>query len=120
MRPAIWIGHVHLTTNSVKESRDFMIDIGVRPIFSNDKTAVMELRGGTHLILVQSDSKKEQEAGFDFMVEALDDTYSTFKAKGLEVSEIQRGNIHDSFDVTEPGGNRIRVNSTHVEDHNAV
>lgn len=40
--------------------------------------------------------------------------------KGLTLSPISRGDIHDSFTVTEPGGNQIRVNSTHVKDHSIV
>ena len=50
------------------------------------------------------------------MVEDVDATHAEYSAKGLTVSEIQRGRIHDSFTFTEPGGNRITVNSTHVSD----
>jgi len=36
------------------------------------------------------------------------------------VSEISRGDIHDSFFLTDPSANRITVNSTHVDDHSLV
>ncbi len=120
MRPDIWIGHVDLKTNNLDASHAFMVDIGLRPVFKNENVAVLELRGGTHLVLLPDEASEGEEADFDFMVEALDDTYNRFKKKGLVISEISRGDIHDTFVVTEPGGNRIRVNSTHVEDHTEV
>ena len=57
---------------------------------------------------------------FDFMVEDIDASYTEFKDKGVKVSELSRGKIHDSFEVMEPGGNTIKINSTHVEDHAEV
>ena len=120
MRPDIWIGHVDLKTSDLDASHAFMIDIGLRPVFRNENVAVLELRGGTHLILLPDETSEGGEADFDFMVENLDDTYTQFMKKGLPVSEVSRGDIHDTFVVTEPGGNRIRVNSTHVEDHGDV
>ena len=54
------------------------------------------------------------------MVEDIDASYTEFKDKGVKVSELSRGKIHDSFEVMEPGGNTIKINSTHVEDHAEV
>lgn len=120
MRPAIWIGHVDLKTKDLDASHAFMVDIGLRPVFKSENVAVLELRGGTHLVLLPDEASEGEEADFDFMVEVLDDTYKAFKKQGVPVSEITRGDIHDTFVVTEPGGNRIRVNSTHVDDHSEV
>ena len=50
----------------------------------------------------------------------IDATFASFTSLGLDVSEIDRGDIHDSFTVVEPGGNCIKVNSTHVQDHSIV
>ena len=97
-----------------------MKKIGLRPLFRGDDIAVMELRGGTHILLVQDDSAGLAATKFDFMVEDLDHTHAEFKERGLNITDIERGRIHDSFRVTEPGGNSIVVNSTHVPDHNAV
>lgn len=97
-----------------------MKQIGLRPLFRGDDIAVMELRGGTHILLAHGNSAGGSDANFDFMVEDLDQSHAEFKKQGLDITDIERGRIHDSFRVTEPGGNSIVVNSTHVPDHNAV
>jgi catechol 2,3-dioxygenase-like lactoylglutathione lyase family enzyme len=118
-RPPVWIGHVTLKTRTLDESETFMKQIGMRGIFRGDQVAVLELRGGTHLVLM-ADESAEGGAGFDLMVEDIDSTYAQFKAAGFVVSGMREGSIHNSFTVTEPGGNDIVVNSTHVPDHAAV
>ncbi len=119
-RPGIWVGHVALHTGDLAGSEAFMKDIGMRGVFRGDDVAVLELRGGTHLVLVRDTGATTGDVDFDLMVEDLDTTYQTFRARGYPVTEVERGRIHDSFRVTEPGGNRITVNSTHVADHGAV
>ncbi len=119
-RPDIWIGHTSLKTNDLKGSDKFLSKIGLRPVFKNDESTIFELRGGTHVIMMLDEAAKGGDAGFDFMVEDIDATYSSFTSLGFDVSEMSRGDIHDSFTVLEHGGNRIKVNSTHVEDHSIV
>ncbi len=119
-RPDIWIGHTSLKTNNLKGSDEFLSKIGLRPVFKNDEITIFELRGGTHVIMILDEAAEEGDAEFDFMVEDIDATYASFTSLGLDVSEVDRGDIHDSFTVLEPGGNRIKVNSTHVEDHSIV
>ena len=119
-RPDIWIGHTSLKTNNLKGSDEFLSKIGLRPVFKNDEITIFELRGGTHVIMMLDEAAEGGDAGFDFMVEDIDATYSSFTSLGFDVSEMSRGDIHDSFTVLEPGGNRIKVNSTHVEDHSIV
>lgn len=116
-RPPVWIGHVALNTPDLDASAVFMERIGLRPIFRGDEVVVLELRGGTHLVLQPGEAGT---AEFDFMVEDLDASHGAMAREGFIVSEIDRGKIHDTFRVTEPGGNVIRVNSTHVPDHDAV
>ena len=115
-RPPVWIGHVRMNSRSVEETTAFMLNIGMRSIVQNDRISVLELRGGTHLVIAGAEDGEPGDAEFDLMVEDVDATYAEYAAKGLTVSEIQRGRIHDSFILTEPGGNRITVNSTHVSD----
>lgn len=119
-RPPVWIGHVSLRTRDLDGSEKFMTAIGLRPIFRGEDVSVLELRGGTHLVLLPDDAASPVDADFDFMVEDIDATYARFAEQGFEVTDMARGEIHDSFYVTEPGGNRIVVNSTHVPDHDAV
>lgn len=115
-RPPVWIGHVVLTTNQLALSHEFMLKIGMRSIQTGDGFAVLELRGGTHLVLLRGEARDEAPAGFDLMVEDLDATHAHFRALGLAPSEIERGDIHDSFRMSEPGGHPIVFNSTHVSD----
>jgi len=50
------------------------------------------------------------------MVEDLDATHEHYTALALSPGEIERGNIHDSFTLTDPSGYVVTVNSTHVSD----
>jgi catechol 2,3-dioxygenase-like lactoylglutathione lyase family enzyme len=118
MRPDIWIGHIDLKTSKMAESEAFMTAIGLRLVTKTDRIVIFELRGGTHLILEPGEA--DDQAGFDFMVEDVAATHKKFGELGLQVSDLDHGRIHDSFFITEPGGNHIKVNSTHVEDHSLV
>ncbi len=115
-RPPVWVGHITMNTPTLKESTAAMLQVGMRPIVENENIAVLELRGGTHIVLRQDEGTEPIDTEFDFMVEDVDATHAEYASKGLSVSEIRRGRIHDSFTFTEPGGNRITVNSTHVSD----
>ena len=119
-RPGIWVGHVVLRTADPGGSGDFMTAIGMREVFRGDDVTVLELRGGTHLVLIRDAGATSGDADFDLMVEDLDAAHRSFRDRGYPVTDIERGDIHDSFRVTEPGGHRITINSTHVEDHDAV
>jgi catechol-2,3-dioxygenase len=119
-RPEIWIGHVDLRTTNLKGSTKFLEDVGLRHVFANEEMVIVELRGGTHLIMFERDELENPESYFDFMVEDIDVMYSRLDKLGYPVTDIERGEIHDTFYVREPGGNRIRVNSSHVDDHAAV
>ena len=45
-----------------------MTAIGLRPIFRSEEVSVLELRGGTHLVLLPDDAASPVDADFDFMV----------------------------------------------------
>ena len=115
-RPPLWVGHISLDTDKLDETGAFMRALGMRSIMKSDTLAILELRGGTHIVLVGKASIEPREAAFDLMVEDLDSTHRGFDELGLNVSKISRGKIHDSFVITEPAGNTIKFNSTHVGD----
>ena len=115
-RPPVWVGHVSMATPKVEESAAFMLQIGMRPIVQNDAIAVLEMRGGTHLVLSNREGEEPGDAGFDLMVEDIEAVHADYTARGLAPSDMVHGRIHTSFTLTEPGGNRITVNSTHVSD----
>jgi uncharacterized glyoxalase superfamily protein PhnB len=81
-----------------------------------DEFAVMELRGGTHLVIRRDSHTTGRAADFDLMVEDLDATWQAWRADGVSVSEIGKDEraIHRVFTVTDPDGNTIVVNDSHV------
>jgi catechol-2,3-dioxygenase len=115
-RPPLWVGHVTMQTNNIANSNQFMIELGMRPITDGDGFAVLELRGGTHLVLLRSEEALTGSAPFDLMVEDLDATHHELSSRGLSPSAIERGKIHDSFTIQDPSGLDISFNSTHVSD----
>jgi hypothetical protein len=115
-RPSVWIGHVAMHSDKVMESREFMLSIGMRHIFSDEGIAVLEMRGGTHLVITSSPESGLSMSSFDLMVDDIDTSHQKFTSLGLKPTDIERGNIHDEFMVTEPGGTAIRFNSSHVSD----
>lgn len=115
-RPPVWIGHVAMHSPRVDESCKFMQLIGMRLIASGDEFALLEMRGGTHLLLTSDAQSSLIKGSFDLMVDDLDASREHFIGLGLEPGEIERGQIHDSFEMREPGGSTILFNSSHVGD----
>ena len=115
-RPPVWVGHVAMYSARATETSKFMQQIGMRLVFDGEGIAALEMRGGTHLV-VTSDSESELVKGsFDLMVDDLDDTHKQYIELGFAPSDIERGQIHDSFELREPGGSVITFNSSHVGD----
>ena len=115
-KPAVWIGHVAIHTNEVTRSCEFMRSIGMRLIMLEEEFALLELRGGTHLALVTNPDSSLLRGRFDLMVEDLDAMHAKMVDLGYQPDAIDRGEIHDSFEVREPGGNVLLFNSSHVSD----
>ena len=116
LRPPVWIGHVALTTDRLSEAYAFMQKLGLRGLTELENIAILELRAGTHLILRQTPDHAPGVAPFDLMVEDLEATHAQLIARGLEPSEIEGGNIHQSFTICDPSGHTIKFNSSHASD----
>jgi hypothetical protein len=108
LRPPVWVGHVILETDRLEETAQFMRKIGLRPIVQRPDVAVLELRGGTHLVLVAKPEVVAGEASFDLMVEDLQATHQHFMGLALAPTPIER------FLIREPAGNIISFFSNHV------
>lgn len=115
-RPPVWVGHIQLTTDRLPESHAFMLKLGMRPIAQGDGYAVLELRAGTHLVLLARDGIEPGPAPFDLMVEDLDATHRRLSEQGLSPSEISDGRIHRSFSVRDPSGHVVTFNDSHASD----
>ena len=57
MPPPIAIGHVTLSVSDVGPAADFYRALGLRPILEREELAILELRGGTHLVLFRAEGE---------------------------------------------------------------
>lgn len=107
-RPRFGIGHIAFPATDVSELVDFYTTIGMRLVVNMGRAAILELRGGTHLILQQS---SDANGTLDLIV---DDTRATLEAAGGKPGSITRGHPHDRFTATDPQGNTLLINSNHA------
>lgn len=117
-RPALWVGHVVLATHDLRRSFEFYRALGLRELrepIDDDVIVELEMRGGTHLVLVLDPSAETEGRGapFDLMADDVDALHTTMTARGLDPSPITRGG-HDDFIFRDPDGYRVTVNSSHV------
>ena len=115
-RPVFAIGHARMPVVEVADACDFFVRHGMREILKREDFAIVELRGGTHLILAKAEQPipPGTRAPFDLMVDDVDAVHRKFVADGVAATPIERGSIHDSFSVTGPSGYAIPINSSHV------
>jgi catechol 2,3-dioxygenase-like lactoylglutathione lyase family enzyme len=113
-RPAVWTGHLVVAGRDLEESASFYNEIGMRQVAVLDDVAIFELRGGTHLVVRKEPHAEAGPAPWDLMVDDIAATHADWTSKGLDVSPIEKGPIHEAFTVTDPSGNTIAVNSSHV------
>ena len=118
-RPKIWIGHAGpLVVPNLEHAISFYEALGLRRIHGNDELVALQLRGGTHLVLLAGSADDESatpvNAPFDLMVDDLEDLRARMVGAGYRASSIESSGAHRRFVVTDPGGNRIRVHDTHV------
>jgi 8-hydroxy-5-deazaflavin:NADPH oxidoreductase len=115
-RPPVAIGHVSLNVTDIGAASRWLATVGLRPLVSGSDLAVFELRGGTHLVVIQAEQPPEPrtEAPFDLMFDDVDATHRIFEERGLSPSPIQRGRIHDSFEIIGPDGWVFTINSSHA------
>ncbi len=119
-RPPVWVGHVYLSVKDVRSAARWLETVGLRPIVVRDEAAVLELRGGTHVV-VRPAPAAGGTAPFDLMVDDIDAAHRGYSEKGLSPSPIHRGSAqarfdHDTFELPGPDGWVFTVYSSHVGD----
>ncbi len=115
-RPGVAIGHIgpHPATDLDAAVR-FFEQLGTRTVAVMPAMAILELRGGTHLIVRKVDRVEPgATAAFDLMVDDIDATHDDLAAAGLEPSAVERGGIHASFVVIDPSGTAVTITSSHA------
>ena len=115
-RPSFAVGHIQLRVNDVGSEMAFYVDHGLREILNREDFGILELRGGTHLVLnpVNDTELATTQAPFDLMTDDIDAAHARFVKRGDHASDIEHGRIHSSFTVQGPSGYSLRVTSSHV------
>src|ERR1700675_4994198 len=105
-RPPVAVGHVRLKVVDVRAAARWLETAGLRTIVTRDELAVLELRGGTHVVVRKAEEPPTPGTGApcDLMVDDVDAAHRDYVDKGLSPSAIRRGRIHDSFELAGPGG----------------
>ena len=121
LRPPVWVGHVYLSAKDVPAAARWLETVGLRRIVVRDEAAVLEMRGGTHVVVrpVEQLSESGTAAPFDLMVDDIEAARSDYAQKGLSPSPIRQRQArydHDSFELSGPDGWIFTVYSSHVGD----
>jgi len=119
-RPGVGIGHVSLRVGSVAQTESFYRSLGMRPIVSSEGMAILEMRGGTHLLLFRAKGKPRggPVRSFDLMVDDVPALRESLARSGMEVSPLERDarGGHVYFTVEDPDGHVLTVYSSHAGD----
>ena len=110
-RPRFAIGHIGLTAADVEELARFYVEIGMRPVLTTERMAIIELLGGTHIVISSGPAGGQQ---LDLIVDDIDETRTIVAAASGAPSEIRRGSPHSTFIATDPEGNQLTIHSTHA------
>ncbi len=109
-RPRFGLGHLSMTAADVSAMTEFYGRIGMRIVVDSPGFSILELRGGTHLILTPGDAGVTT---LDLIVGDIDETHAVLEAADAQPGRISRGFPHDRFAARDPEGNVLLVNSDH-------
>jgi len=134
--PAAGFGHFVMKVNDISISYQFYTQLGLRPFGIFPDLAIIELRGGTHILLFSkhdelpsslSSSRLGQRGGasfnerLDLMIDGksrsdLELYRATLMEQGLSVDAIDQDQLfgHDFFQLVDPDGNGITVYTSHT------
>jgi catechol-2,3-dioxygenase len=135
--PAVTLGHFVMKVQDVAASYSFYIGLGLRALGTFPGTAIVEMRGGTYLLLFQkgddqADALRNSQNGQrpDFSSEKIDlmiagrtkadlESYRVgLIGKGYSPSAIADGELygHHYFSMQDPDGNGISFYTSHCSD----
>jgi catechol 2,3-dioxygenase-like lactoylglutathione lyase family enzyme len=133
--PAAAFGHFIMKVNDIDISYQFYTELGLRPFGIFPDVAIIELRGGTHILLLSKNDETssslnssylgQRGASFNERLDLMIDGKSrsdlelyrkTLMEKGLSVDAIAQDQFfgHDYFQLADPDGNGITVYTSHT------
>ena len=128
--PPLAVGHLTLTVADLEASYRFYVDLGLRSFDKRDDMAILELRGGTHLLLFKRGGPIGQDDGpfagakaasIDLMLAGR----SRAELEALRDRLVDRGHSpdpipdrqffgHHLFTAKDPDGNEVTVSTSHA------
>jgi catechol 2,3-dioxygenase-like lactoylglutathione lyase family enzyme len=129
------VAHLVVKVADLKRSCQFYSNLGIPPFAIDDTVALIELHGGTHLLLLEPDQlaggdiaesvtgqfHKRFSERFDLMIKGkgLDDLKayrSELISRGIAAGEIpdEKSFGHHLFCIKDPDGNGITIYTSHV------
>jgi catechol 2,3-dioxygenase-like lactoylglutathione lyase family enzyme len=128
------VAHLVFKVADLKSSCQFYSNLGIPPFFTDEVVAIIELRGGTHLILLSVDSMagegiaesltgqfhKRFSEKFDLMLKGkslneLQKYRLELISRGIAAGEIPDETFfgHHLFCIKDPDGNGITIYTSH-------
>jgi len=135
--PAAALGHFAIKVNNIDATYQFYTKLGLRPIWIYKDLAIIELRGGTHILIFNRNEElpfsiNPSQIGqrgsffderFDLMIDGrlrsdLEVYRKTLMENGLSVGAISQDQFfgHYYFELVDPDGNGITLYTSHVGD----
>jgi catechol-2,3-dioxygenase len=133
--PELAVAHLVFKVADLKNSCQFYSNLGISPFAVEEEGAIIELRGGTHLILLSVDQLAGEGVAesltgqfhrrfseqFDLMIEgkSLDDLKKyrlELISRGIAAGEIPDETFfgHHLFCIRDPDGNGITIYTSHA------
>jgi len=133
--PELAVAHLVFKVADLKTSCQFYSNLGLPPFFVEEEVAIIELRGGTHLLLLEVDQlagegitesltgqfHKRLSEQFDLMIKGkglneLKTYRSELISRGIAAGEIPDETFygHHLFCVKDPDGNGITIYTSHA------
>jgi catechol 2,3-dioxygenase-like lactoylglutathione lyase family enzyme len=129
------VAHLVFKVADLKRSCRFYSNLGLPPFFVEEKVAIIELRGGTHLVLLEVDQQagegiaesltgqfhKRFSEQFDLMIKGKGlNELKTYRleliSRGIAAGEIPDEMFygHHLFCIKDPDGNGITIYTSHA------
>ena len=129
------VGHLAFKVADLKSSCQFYANLGIPPFAIEEKVAIVELRGGTHLLLLEVDQlagegvaesvtgqfHKRFAERFDLMIKGKGLSELTkyrleLISRGIAAGEIPDETFfgHHLFCIKDPDGNGITIYTSHA------